>query len=183
MYNKVKLCVRNGCDLSDFFDTRKGLKQGCVLCPILFSLFFEELQNTLSESELKGIQFSPDIIEILMLMFADDIALISDTVEGLQRQLNILCQHCNNWELTVHLDKSEIVVFRNGGKLNRHEHWTYGAKRIKVVSEYTYVGLLFSSQMSLRRMTENLASKSKRVLISMVNSMHSLGTLPTNLFF
>ena len=32
----------------------------------------------------------PNLTEICLLMFADDIALIADTVVGLQRQLNIL---------------------------------------------------------------------------------------------
>jgi hypothetical protein len=51
------------------------------------------------------------------LLYADDLALISDTVFGLQRQLNILADYCREWGLTVNIDKTKIIVFRRGGQL------------------------------------------------------------------
>ena len=46
-----------------------------------------EPHDIMDENEVRGL--FPDIIEIFMLMFADDIVCISDTISGLQRQLNI----------------------------------------------------------------------------------------------
>jgi hypothetical protein len=86
----VKACVRNHSDFSDRFDCPIGLRQGCNLGPILFSLFINELHHVMKNSGLSGIRLTPDVVKILMLLFADDVALTADTVIGLQRQLNIL---------------------------------------------------------------------------------------------
>ena len=48
-------------------------------------------------------------------MFADDIALLSSTPIGLQNQLNVLYEVANRLGLLVNLEKTKIVVFRNGG--------------------------------------------------------------------
>ena len=60
----------------------------------LFSLFINELTKDIIESGKHGIQLAPDLIEWLILFFADDIVLLSDSVFGLQTQLNVLfdCQ-------------------------------------------------------------------------------------------
>ena len=43
-------------------------------------MFFNELHDIMVENEVRGIHLFPDIIAIFMLMFADDIACISDTI-------------------------------------------------------------------------------------------------------
>ena len=48
-----------------------------------------ELTKLIENSDIRGIQLFPDIKEIFLLLFADDIALISDTIKGLQSQLNL----------------------------------------------------------------------------------------------
>ena len=54
-------------------------------------------------------------------MFADDIALLSSTPVGLQNQMNVLYEVANRLGLLVNLEKTKIVVFRNGGYLARAE--------------------------------------------------------------
>ena len=85
----------------------------------MFSLLINELYTKLSENDIRGIQLFPDIVEIFLLMFADDIALISDTVIGLQMQLNCLHQFCITSKLVVNIDKTKVLVFKRGGQLAR----------------------------------------------------------------
>ena len=58
-----------------------------------------------------GIQVSPELIELLILLLADDIVLCADSVIGLQTQLNVLCDSARRLDLIVNLDESNIVVF------------------------------------------------------------------------
>ena len=52
-----------------------------------------------------------------MLMFADDIALLSDTIAGLQRQLNILYAYCLTSTFYVNTAKTKVLIFKRVGQL------------------------------------------------------------------
>ena len=50
-------------------------------------------------------------------MFADDVALISNSVQGLQKQLNILNEFSKNNKMIVNIEKTKDMVFKKGGQL------------------------------------------------------------------
>ena len=56
-----------------------------------------------------------------MLLFADDVILLSSTPAGFQNQLNHLKIEADRLHLTVNLDKTNILVFRMGGRLAARE--------------------------------------------------------------
>ena len=43
LYNHVRSCVRVNGELTEWFDINSGVKQGCILSPILFSMFINDL--------------------------------------------------------------------------------------------------------------------------------------------
>ena len=145
--------------------------------PILFSIFINELATELENSNLRGVQLFPDLAEILLLMFADDLALISDSIIGLQRLLNILHNFCVIRDLVVNTVKTKVVVFKNGGLLNRNEVWSYAGKALEAVPCFTYLGFNFTRQLSLTQMACDQALKGKRVLISLLSRLHQYGQL------
>ena len=69
------------------------------------------------------------LVEIFILLFADDILLLSETAVGLQNQLNILYRSFEKLQLKVNFDKSNITVFLKGGYLAAHEKWFRGKNR------------------------------------------------------
>ena len=98
-----------------------GVKQGDVCSPVLFLSVFNELTLDIIRNGRHGAKFSTDILEIFILLLADDVVLLSETVVGLQTQLNSLYRAANSLQLKVNLSKSNIIVFRKGGYLNMHE--------------------------------------------------------------
>ena len=50
-------------------------------------------------------------------MFADDLTLISDTVIGLQRLLNLHHNFCNVKDLIGNIIKTKVIVYKSGGML------------------------------------------------------------------
>ncbi|MEW8542874.1 MAG: reverse transcriptase family protein, partial [Candidatus Thiodiazotropha sp.] len=183
VYKCVKSCVRANYSLTNFFDCPVGLRQGCMLSPILFSLFINEFVELIEQSGLRGVQLYPEIVEIFLLLFADDVALISDSVIGLQRQFYLLQDFCREQKLNVNIPKTKVVVYKNGSLLARNERWTFNGINVEVVNCFTYLGLSLSMQLSYNRMAEDLALKGKRVLISLLNSLYTLGQMPKNVFF
>ena len=108
---------------------------------VLFSLFINEMTKDIIESGKHGIQLAPDLIEWLILSFADDVVLLSDSVFGLQTQLIVLFNTAKRLDLIVNLDKSNIVVFRNGGHLALNKKWCFGNEELEVVNMYKYLGV------------------------------------------
>lgn len=184
LYNSVKLCIKstNNGNLSDFFNCPLGLRQGCNLSPLLFSLFINELAVDIQNSGVHGIQLFPSVTEIFLLMFADDVALLADTVNGLQRQLNTLERFSDNNNLHVNTEKTKILVFKRGGQLSRREKWFYKNTQLDCVSGFTYVGNYFSSTMSLFKMAEHCAVKAKKVLLLLLKGVLSLPCINSSSF-
>ena len=80
IYDSVIACVRDRYSHYDYFDCPRGVKQGCLLNPLMFSFFINELDVVLSKTGKHGIQLIPGAIEIFLLLFADDVILLSNTI-------------------------------------------------------------------------------------------------------
>ena len=91
----------------------------------------------------------PGAVEIFVPLFADDMILLSDTVVGLQNQLSSLKQAVDRLQLTISLDKTNIMVFRKGGHLSQNEIWWYGNTEVKVTNTYKYLDMIFTIKLSL----------------------------------
>ena len=74
-------------------------------------------------------------------MYADDMVLIAESPQNLQKMLDTLYDYCNEWKIEVNVQKTKIVVFRNGGKLRNPENWSYNGYYIDIVSEFNYLGV------------------------------------------
>ena len=97
MYDSVKCCVKHCGSYSEFFEVSVGLKQGETLSPILFSLFIEDLELYLQGRPGSGLNIKD--INLLLLLFADDMVVLGETPEDLQNSLNELYRYCNHWGL------------------------------------------------------------------------------------
>jgi len=94
MYSKVKSCVKQMSSFSDYFSYAVGLRQGEVMSPLLFSLFVEDLELYLQNDVNSGL-VTDDII-ILLLLFADDMAIVGKTPCEIQNHLDNLHAYCNH---------------------------------------------------------------------------------------
>ena len=115
MYEVVKARVRAGGDLTEAFMCSRGLKQGDSCSPVLFSLIINELANDIVLKDKNGTTLPPDILQNLIILFADEIVLLSNTIVGLQQQLSVLRDTAKRLLLVVNFEKSQVAIFRNGG--------------------------------------------------------------------
>ena len=57
-----------------FVSCARGVRQGCLLSPMLFILFLNDLNAAIS-SKAKGISFGADVVHTLL--YADDLVLVA----------------------------------------------------------------------------------------------------------
>ena len=174
MYKVVKAKVRSGSDLIDSFMCPRGLKQGYICSPILFSMFIDELPNKIMEYGRHGIQLTPDLVQIFILMFTDDVILASYTVCGSQNRLNILWETAERLGLAVSLDKSNIIVFRTGGHIAPCEKWVYGENVMTVVNQYKYLGIYLSTRLTFPHALNDMAQRAKKGGVGIFKLLWSL---------
>jgi len=184
MYSKVSACVRcNAGSTTEYFECLQGLKQGCVASPILFSLFINSLAREVLSRGRHGISLSPHQVELFVLLFADDLLLLSDTVVGLQNQISVLYEAALRARLSVNTDKTKVVVFRNGGYLAEREVWYYGREKLEVVGSYKYLGLVFSTRLSCNVALRDVEPRAKRGTIEILCALRRMNCNAPTIFF
>lgn len=176
MYSKVKSCVKQCDSYSEYFEYAVGLRQGEVISPILVSLFMEDLELYLQQDVNSGLLI--DDIVLILLLFADDMALIGRSVEELQESLSLLHTYCNTWGLEVNTEKTKIVVFRNRGQVRNDEVWTYNGEIIDVVDDFNYLGTIFNYTGSFTKNQDHLVGKSLKALNTLLHNCNKIKLKP-----
>ena len=181
MYDVVKARVRaSDNSLTEHIECTLGVKQGDICSPVLFSLYINELAMEITNSGRHGVML--DTYELLALLLADDIILCSETVVGLQCQLNILYRAACRLHLTVNLQKSNIIVFRKGGYLAERERWYYNGMNMPVVNAYKYLGIIFTTKLSFTAACKDVASKAKRALVFIIQRLRQYENSSVDIF-
>jgi hypothetical protein len=113
MYSHQKLRVNWKGYISDTFTVKNGVKQGGVISPLLFSVYIDELLHRLQNSNI-GCYMGPYYTG--SVAYADDLVIMSPSVQGLKKLLKICERYSKDYQLTFNGSKSQFIVF-HGGKL------------------------------------------------------------------
>ena len=183
IYSKVLASVKVDKNHStDYFNCYNGLKQGCNLSTILFSFYISKLEEIMRQKGCPGIDTMQEV-EILMLMYIDDLCIFSDNVIDLQRKINVLSSYCNEYGLEINLTKSKVMVIRNGGVVKKSEKWYYNGTLIDVVSYYSYLGVIVSSRLMWSKHIDNMSSKAHQIISRIVYMCNHFDHVPMKMLF
>ena len=132
---------------SELIHSTIGVKQGCPLSPTLFGLYIDEISDYIERESERGAQLAGT--RIPLLLYADDVVLISDSPEGLQRHLDTLQTFTFDSGMSVNLDKTKVMVFNTTSQWVRRSAptFTYGRKIVELTDAYTYLGVVFNGPM------------------------------------
>ncbi|BDA41140.1 Glyoxalase 3 at C-terminar half [Coccomyxa sp. Obi] len=110
MYAADSARVFTTAGLTDTFPCTMGVKQGCPLSPLLFGIYLDGLQKILEATESTDapcLNGKP----VPVMLYADDLALLSHSREGLQKSLDMLGTFSHDRGLTVSVEKTKVLVF------------------------------------------------------------------------
>jgi len=126
-------------DLSEWTNIKRGVRQGCVISPDLFSLYTELLMRKVIEGNLK-VNGHP----ISEIRYADDTVLISDNERNLQEMLISLKNESEVRGLHINKKKTRLMVFSKSKTILTCNIYLENEK-IKQVQEFEYLGSMITS--------------------------------------
>ena len=133
-----KVCVKVGNKITEGFQANRGVKQGCILSPLLFNIYLSDLQAKIEPPENAPAFISHDK-PLGCLIWADDLLLLSQTEAGLNSMLETLNHYATSNGLNINIDKTKVMIFNKTG---RHIRKTFylGETIIETSREYKYLG-------------------------------------------
>ena len=140
-YNCTESCVKLNNLMSEWFQVNCGVRQGDPLSPTLLSLYISELAKEIKNMKL-GIKFSRQLFS--MLLYADDIVLLSNKETDLQLMLNKVSTWCKLWRLKVNEGKTKILHFNRGNTKQRSSFtFMYNGVQLNIVPDYKYIYIIY----------------------------------------
>ena len=109
LYESVSGKVRSSKGLSEAVASIIGVKQGFPLSPTFFGVYIDEVSHYIERFGGSGAYLAGIAIQILL--YADDIVLISNSRKGLQRHLNAFKLFCTDTGLLINMNKTNVMVF------------------------------------------------------------------------
>ena len=151
-----------------WFQCEKGVRQGDTLSPTLFSIFINDLVSDINNLS-SGIKFENN--EISILLYADDVVLLSDSHKNLQTMLNTLHNWCTKWKVYINQEKSSIIHFRKPQVTRCRHAFKVGSQLLKYVEHYKYLGTYFSEFSNFDKNTEIYAESGRRALGAIISKL------------
>ena len=154
MYANATSRVVVNSKFSSAFPCMKGVRQGCNLSPLLFSLFISDLESYLLTNMAGNITLASRKVQLLL--FADDLVLLADSSIGLQDSLYRLTEFCKTWKLNINTTKTKVVIFNR--RRNIHQiPLILDNMELEYVSSYKYLGIILSSNGSFKLAISTIA--------------------------
>ena len=169
IYRDDKACLKINNKITDSFDVNQGVKQGCILSPLLFNIFMSDLPKLLDEDLVTTY---PNPKHPSCLIWADDIIMLSETEEGLNKLLKSLEKYCEKNDLVVNLDKTKCMIFNRTGKLIR-KNFYFNDLKLETVRSFKYLGLLLTPSGEIRSALNDLRDRAMKAFFKLKNSMGS----------
>ena len=109
LYAGQEVIVRTGHGTTDWFQTGKGVRQGCILSPCLFNLYAEYIiRNAGLEEAQARIKIARRNID--HLRYADDTTLMAESEEELKRLLMKVEEESEKAGLKLNIQKTKIMA-------------------------------------------------------------------------
>ncbi len=140
LYDRSRSLVRIAGSKSDLFPVYVGLRQSYPLSPVRFIVFMDRVFRSQGP---EGVLFGDHTIS--SLLFADDVVLLAPSDQDLRNALGRFAAECEAAGMRISTSKSEAMV------ISWKNLPTSGWWRVLEVEEFTYLGVLFTSEGRMER--------------------------------
>ena len=166
-------------EASEPFSISSGVKQGCVLAPVLFILLFtcvlnhairDLVQGVYQRYRLDGSLFDLGRLTaktktvkktVLEALFADDCALMSHRESDLQIIVNKFAEASRLFGITISLGKSEVLFQPAPAAVAHRPTISIDGTQLKTFYDFKHLGRVISSDGSLHKISARICKASQ----------------------
>ena len=133
---------------TDLFKVTRGVAQGAVESPFLYSCFINGLAEDLKE---RGLGVRTAGILTPLLMYADDIVLLAATVPELRAMNQVATDYAHRNRYQFNGKKSNVMAFNANEAVAEQvqsEPWVLFGEVVKVSTSYKYLGVELLSNLN-----------------------------------
>jgi hypothetical protein len=145
MHQGLKRKVRHPLGMTEEFDVDRGVAQGAVESPWVYSNFIDGLAQALKDAGL-GVLVAGR--RVPLLMYADDIVLLAASLPELDRMNAVATKFARQHRFQFNGEKSGVMLF-NAGKAERDRaaahKWVLFGEEVEVKKVYVYLGTATST--------------------------------------
>ena len=160
LYSHDFACISVGEKLTTPFRINQGVRQGCILSPLLFNIFLSDLPHCLNDGDTRPVSINVSN-KLNSLIWADDLLILSETETGLQNMLKNLKDYSDTNMMQVNLDKTKCMIFNKTGRLMQRSFY-YGTEKLEMVREYKYLGFLVTPSFNICTALSDLKDRGLR---------------------
>src|SRR6476619_1191382 len=136
LYINQEAVVRIADGESDLGIIGRGVRQGCPLSPLLFSIYAEMMMKEALENVEEGIRVGGELIKDVK--YADDQGMVANMEAGLQSLMDSLNTTAKHYDIKINIKKTKaMVVSRNGGE---RVNIIVEGQSVEHVSKFRYLG-------------------------------------------
>ena len=173
-HDGMRACVRlDDGECSEWFDVLQGLRQGCVLAPLLFNIFFTAVLTVAEQwfrkdadvvNNLVQIRQENDagtaIVDLWAMLYADDAGVASRSPECLAKMMTVIVQVCHKFGLTVSEKKTETMCLRTPRvQTTVNVKVEAAGQKYKQTDRFVYLGAVVTENADMNAEIRNRTSK------------------------
>jgi len=120
----------------------RGVRQGCTLSPLLFSIYAEAMTLEAMEGIEEGVRVRGKLVKDVR--FADDQGMVAGTEQGLQKVMDGLTETAKKYDMTINVKKTKsMVISREGG---RRVNLVIDGQQVEQVATFKYLGAVITEK-------------------------------------
>jgi hypothetical protein len=160
MYKKTEYCVKLKNGHSHAIHSNLGLKQGCPLSPMLFNLYIDDIEY-IFDDECDPISIQKE--KRNHFLYADDLVILSQSKEGLQRGIDKACDFAKRKHLTISVKKSKTMIFNQSGRFIQ-DSFKLNEETLEPVQSFCYLGFDIKCSGTVKHAMNVLNDKANKAL-------------------
>jgi exonuclease III len=137
-FSICETCVRWGDVYSEYTQFKCGVRQGGVLSPYLFAVFIDDVIKPVQRSQF-GCHFG--LLNFSIILYADDILLISPSVAGLQQLIHLVENYLIEFEMSLNAKKTVCLRIGKNFKDECCQLFTTAGDTIQWANQIRYLGV------------------------------------------